>query len=304
VKKVNISSVLSLILLARSGTEKYYDDIFVKNCVSLLAKRPEDCFNTKDFKKLDKSTMIFILESDELNIDEMILFDYVLKWGRSQIENSSMELSDVLTPDLMKLIRYPQISVSDLYERCKPTGVIPEEEWIESLEHIALSDELPKKYQARGSKNSSIYKWSNNKKECVVNSTGWVGMLGTELKKGKHEFHVKFKTLISTGNSWMVIVGVAKPNYPLNTYLGHNTQGWGYVANGFKNHNSGSGTTYAQTYVQGDVISVYVDLSKKTIGFKKNGKDLGVAFTNVDGPVCLAITGTCNFVAELVSSPK
>jgi hypothetical protein len=43
----------------------------------------------------------------------------------------------------------------------------------------------------------------------------------------------------------------------------------GFVANEFKNHNSGSGTAFAQTNVQGDVISVYVDLSKKTIGYEE-----------------------------------
>eukprot|EP01080_Neovahlkampfia_damariscottae_P007523 gene7523-11847_t len=305
-KKVNINSVLSLILLARSGTEKYYDDIFVKSCVSLLAKKPEECFKSKDFKKLDKQTMIFIVQNDELNIEEITLFDYIIKWGRSQLDGGLDDLNTVLTEDIMKYIRYPLIDSKDLFERCRPTGVVPEEQWIEALELHATGDELPKKYKMRGSYSSfGLYKWSNKQTTFTMNTTTWTGISGTELKKGKHEWHIKLKTLTSTGNSWMMIIGVAKPNYPLNTYLGHNVNGWGYVANGKKNHNSGSGIPYGnQTYAQGDVITVYVDLTKGTIGFKKNGKDLGTAYSNVTAPVCLFVSATCNVVGQLVSSSK
>lgn len=298
IKKVKVDSVCSLILLARSGKEKYYDDIFVQRCVSLIAKRPNDVMETKDFFKLDAQTIKFILMNEELNIEELQLFEHVLRWGRSQLK-PGQDLKDILTEDIMQLIRYPLIGVKDLYEIVKPTNLCPEKEWIEALELLVCGDELPKKYAQRGAGNST-YLWSNGTKEFQINSTSWQMIMGTELKeKTKHQWNIKLKSFTQTGNSWAMIIGVAKKTHGMTTYLGATADGWGYVANGKKNHNSGSGANYSETFGSGDTITVILDLSKGELSFKKNGKNLGVAFTNVTGPVCLACSVSANVHAQL-----
>jgi len=297
-KKVRIDSVCSLILQARSGKEKYYDDIFVQRCVSLLSKRPQEVMDTKDFLKLDAQTIKFILANEELSIEELALFENVLRWGRAQVK-PGQTLQEILTEDIMSLIRYPLIGIKDLYETCKPTNLIPEKEWVESLELLVCGDELPKKYSARGG-DSSGWLWSNGTKEFQMNTTTWTMIMGSEINdKGKHQWSIKLKTLKQTGNSWAMIIGVAKKSHNMNTYLGASSDGWGYVLNGKKNHASGSGSNYSETYAEGDTITCVLDLSKGELSFKKNGKSLGVAFTNVTGPVCIACSCTCNVHAQL-----
>jgi hypothetical protein len=298
-KKVRIDSVCSLILQARTGKEKYYDDIFIQRCVSLLSKRPQEVMETKDFLKLDAHTIKFILANEELNIEELALFENVMKWGRAQVK-PGIPLQDILTEDIMCLIRYPLIGIKDLYEICKPTNLVPEKEWVEALELLVCGDELPKKYAARGADNTGGYLWSNGTKDFTMNTTNWTIIMGTELKdKSKHTWSIKLKTLKQTGNSWALIIGVAKKSHNMNTYLGASSDGWGYVLNGMKNHNSGSGTKFAETYAEGDTITCTLDLQKGELSYKKNGKSLGVAFTGVKGPVCIACSVSCNVHAQL-----
>jgi hypothetical protein len=149
VKKVNIESVLALILVARSGTEPYYDDSFVEACVQLLAKKPAEVFETKEFTRLDAQTIIFILKNDFLEIDELELFLHICRWGRAQA-NQGEELKEILTEEIMQHIRYPLIPSEELYNQVKITGLIPPKQWVEALEFIVTGDELPPKYAVRG----------------------------------------------------------------------------------------------------------------------------------------------------------
>jgi hypothetical protein len=149
VKKVNIESVLSLILLARSGSEPYYDDSFVEACVQLLAKKPAEVFETREFTRLDAQTIIFILKNDSLEIEELELFNHICRWGRAQA-NQGEELKDILTEEIMQHIRYPLIPSEDLYNQVKVTGLIPPKQWVEALEFLVTGDELPPKYAIRG----------------------------------------------------------------------------------------------------------------------------------------------------------
>jgi hypothetical protein len=214
------------------------------------------------------------------------------------------QLNELMTDDIMSLIRYPLIGIKDLYETCKATNLIPEKEWVESLELLVCGDEFPKKYAARGGGDGGgYYAWSNGTKEFKMNSTNWSMIMGTEFNDtGKHSWNIKLKSLVQTGNSWAMIIGVAKKSHNMNTYLGAGLDGWGYVLNGVKNHNSGSGSFYGETYGQGDTITCTLDLSKGELSFKKNGKDLGVAFSNVTSPVCIACSISCNVHAQLTYS--
>eukprot|EP01080_Neovahlkampfia_damariscottae_P009208 gene9208-1294_t len=184
-KKVKIDSVLSLITKARSGTEKYYDDIFISACISLLAKKPSDVFETKDFLNLDKHTLLMILQNDELLIEEIDLMNHVLRWGRSKLSPGE-ELKGVLTEDIMKLIRYPLMSSEDLYTIVRASGVCPEDEWITALEYLVTGDELPPKYQMRGSKSGlGASGFKNGRIIALKNSHGEYLSVGA---KGTHNY--------------------------------------------------------------------------------------------------------------------
>jgi len=79
--------------------------------------------------------------------------------------------------------------------------------------------------------------------------------------------------------------------------------GWGYIAgNGQKLHNSGTGLAFAIPYTVGDTIGVQLDFEAKTIEYFKNGESFGVAFTNLSGPVCAAVS-TVGKLAKITFIP-
>jgi len=147
------------------------------------------------------------------------------------------------------------------------------------------SEDSGKKYQIEDPiSKKMVKKWSF--------TTGWIIKRGTKLTKGKHTIKVKIEQLSFSGNTWALIIGVINDSHQLNTHLGAYNTGWGYIASGYKNHASSSGLAYGEKYGAGDTITLILNLSKGTIEFKKNKKSQGVAFTNIKGPVYLAISGT------------
>jgi U3 small nucleolar ribonucleoprotein component len=107
VKSVKIENVCSLILKAIKDGE--YDDVFIKRCVEVIAKKPKEVFETSDFLKLDLKTMIFIVQNSSLQIEEFELYESVLNWGKNQLklrQNSNKKLNEVMPNELMKFIRY------------------------------------------------------------------------------------------------------------------------------------------------------------------------------------------------------
>lgn len=151
-KKVQVESVLGLILSARSGKNRYYDDLFVEKCVSLLAKKPNEVLDSPDLAKLDEQAIVFILQNSDLAIDELELFQYIIRWGKCQ-QKEGQPLAEVLNPRIMSLIRWPLIGIKDLFEVVKPYNVVPDECWVEALELLSCEDELSKKYKPRGISN-------------------------------------------------------------------------------------------------------------------------------------------------------
>ncbi|RHZ51199.1 hypothetical protein Glove_482g67 [Diversispora epigaea] len=58
------------------GLKKFYNDI--------IAKQPNLIFESEDFTSLHETALISILKRDDLEIEEIKIWDYVIKWGIAQ----------------------------------------------------------------------------------------------------------------------------------------------------------------------------------------------------------------------------
>lgn len=98
----------------------------------------------------------------------------------------------------------------------------------------------------------------------------------------------------SNGNRYPIIgVGTAAalinttPNYP-----GTDANGWSYYGANAKKINNAVQTAYGFTWAATtDVIGVYLDCDGGTLGFTKNGVDMGVAFTGLQGLTLYPMVG-------------
>jgi len=65
---------------------------------------------------------------------------------------------------------------------------------------------------------------------------------------------------------------------------------WGFYSNGDTRYQAGYNRQYGPRYLNFDRVAVVCDFDKCTISFEKNGRDLGVAFENLDGPVRVGVS--------------
>ncbi|RHZ44428.1 hypothetical protein Glove_726g2 [Diversispora epigaea] len=104
------------------GLNRFYNDI--------ITKHPNLIFEYEDFTSLQEAALISILEKDNLQLEEIEIWDYVIKWGIAQnptlpknLEEWSKENFKTLKTTLQQclpLIRYFHISEKDIWEKLKP----------------------------------------------------------------------------------------------------------------------------------------------------------------------------------------
>ena len=52
-----------------------------KFCTNLISKKPEKIFNSPNFTSISEKTLISLIQNDNLQISEVKVWEYVLKWG-------------------------------------------------------------------------------------------------------------------------------------------------------------------------------------------------------------------------------
>jgi hypothetical protein len=55
-----------------------------KFCNDIIAKHPSLIFENSDFTSLSESALVSLLKRDDLHMEEVQIWDYVIKWGIAQ----------------------------------------------------------------------------------------------------------------------------------------------------------------------------------------------------------------------------
>ncbi|RHZ55688.1 hypothetical protein Glove_411g33 [Diversispora epigaea] len=124
--------------------KKFYNDI--------IAKHPNVIFESEDFTSLQETALISILERDDLKIEEIKIWDYVIKWGIAQnptlpadLKEWSKENFEALKMTLrqcLPLIRYFHIPGEVIWKKMSPYKKILEEQlWNDIIQHSMSPNE-------------------------------------------------------------------------------------------------------------------------------------------------------------------
>jgi len=123
-----------------------------------------------------------------------------------------------------------------------------------------------------------------------------------ELKEGIHEWEFYLQQFYV--NSYSCCIGVTPTTFTEYTtkaqmigYPGH-IPGWSYAC-GYGQKFHGTQLSYGRVCQEGDTVKLRLDLDKHTLEFFINGSTLGVAYTDVIGPVRPAISLYGNTTAVL-----
>ncbi|GBC02021.1 hypothetical protein RclHR1_04410014 [Rhizophagus clarus] len=140
----------------------YHNELFI-DLLSYCLEKIEILFDSDKFLSLEASLLEFLLKRDDLNLNEIKIWDGVIKWGLSQEELTSQGISkwneddiNILKRILCKfipLIRFYEISSEDYINKVKPYEEILSKELREEIlkfhqdpEYKPMLDLLPRHF--------------------------------------------------------------------------------------------------------------------------------------------------------------
>ncbi|TYZ61267.1 hypothetical protein PybrP1_009568 [[Pythium] brassicae (nom. inval.)] len=111
----------------------------------------------------------------------------------------------------------------------------------------------------------------------LTRDKGWQTAIGVaRFDSGVHIWEVRISFVTASSN---IFLGIARKDVRLDSYLGKDNRGWGWIGNRALWHNgSKQRGTYGEKFKTGDVVRLTLDLKRGTLSYALNGKDLGVAF--------------------------
>ncbi|RHZ83781.1 hypothetical protein Glove_87g149 [Diversispora epigaea] len=107
---------------------------------------PWDKSSRKHFTSLQETALISILERDDLKVEEIKIWDYIIKWGIAQNPTLPADLKEwtkgnfkalkITLQQCLPLIRYFHIPVEVIWKKMKPYKKIFEEQlWDDIIQH-------------------------------------------------------------------------------------------------------------------------------------------------------------------------
>ncbi|RLN94596.1 hypothetical protein BBJ28_00006752 [Nothophytophthora sp. Chile5] len=128
---LNLENVLGLLIAA----EMYELVALREMCKGFALKHAHEVFCDPQIIQLPEKLLLELIPQDELQIRELALMEALVMWGESRVANADKPLGDLLA-DMMEHVRFPTMSVSDLYGKVRPLvhdGVIREHLLTEAL---------------------------------------------------------------------------------------------------------------------------------------------------------------------------
>ncbi|RHZ60512.1 hypothetical protein Glove_352g58 [Diversispora epigaea] len=135
-----------------------YNSIFTGNnlknlekfCIDIVVKYPNLVF--EDFTSIQESVLISILERDDLNLEEIKIWEFIIKWGNAQNSNLPTNLNEwtkenfttlkTTLQQCLPLIRYFQIPGTDLLKKIKPyKKILDKQLWDDLKQHFIAPDQ-------------------------------------------------------------------------------------------------------------------------------------------------------------------
>ncbi|RGB35665.1 BTB/POZ protein [Rhizophagus diaphanus] len=123
-------------------------------CFESICENPLPFFSSKIFTSINKEILFNLLERDDLQIKEVIVWDYLIKWGIEQTSGLDInrmkwnnkdykELKKTLN-QFISLIRFTEISRADFFDKVRPYKIIIPNNIYEEIEEFYYKDSLPK----------------------------------------------------------------------------------------------------------------------------------------------------------------
>ncbi|CAI2183240.1 4579_t:CDS:2, partial [Funneliformis geosporum] len=125
----------------------------LEHCNEIIVNDPELVLSSDDFCLLEENALLTLLKRDDLLIDEVNLWDYLINWGItstgltrnwSEWTSKAYEILSEKVERCLPSIRFLHISSGDFYKRIKPFApIIPVELYEDILQYHLVPEHQP-----------------------------------------------------------------------------------------------------------------------------------------------------------------
>ncbi|CAB4433046.1 unnamed protein product [Rhizophagus irregularis] len=126
-------------------------------CLESICEDPLQFFSSKSFLSINKEILLGLLKRDDLQIEEVVIWDYLIKWGIEQTPGLGNENSDrakwnyedyetlnITLNQFIPLIQLAGISRADFFDKVHPYRTIIPTHIYKEIEEFHYKDALPK----------------------------------------------------------------------------------------------------------------------------------------------------------------
>ncbi|RHZ70446.1 hypothetical protein Glove_271g4 [Diversispora epigaea] len=124
-----------------------------KFCNDIVAKYPSHVFDSEDFTSLQESALVSLLKRDDLQLEEVIIWEYIIKWGIAQNSTLRVDLRGwtnenfttlkTILQQCLPLIRYFHIPGTDVLKKIKPYKKILDKQLWDDLKQYLIDPNQP-----------------------------------------------------------------------------------------------------------------------------------------------------------------
>jgi len=268
---------------------------------------------------LDEKKVVELVQRKGISCKEVDLLEGAVNWGKEQCKKQKKDPSPdnlrAVLKEVLPHIRFPCMTMEEIATKVTPSQLLTGEQTLQVFTYLGSSKDKQKSMKLafptkprEPRRPASWFAWSTNHKhysvqlsdkDMVATTTdpnSWQNLGGSqEFSKGVIEYEVTL-TQYDTANGHNVLIGFVPSNFSqwsYNSYIGSSTTcpGWGFVTgNGYKSSPSTGMTYYGSACSTGTVIKAKADLKNHTVEFFQNGRSLGVAFSDLYGPIRPAVS--------------
>jgi hypothetical protein len=116
--------------------------------IDFIAENMEDLLETEGFVALPVDRLIRLLQSDKLEVEEVLLFKAVQKWAVAELkrQGKSTDISDVrgILANILPLIRFPTMEMEHIASVVAPSQLLGEQQLLELFTYNSVTEERQK----------------------------------------------------------------------------------------------------------------------------------------------------------------
>ncbi|PKK69513.1 BTB-domain-containing protein [Rhizophagus irregularis] len=122
-------------------------------CLNSICKHPTQLFSSNSFPSINREILCCLLKSDDLQIEEIIIWDNLVKWGieqtpglesdRAEWNNENYKALKKTLNQFIPLIRFVEIFRADFFDKVRPYKAIIPNHIFEEIEEFYYKDTIP-----------------------------------------------------------------------------------------------------------------------------------------------------------------